>query len=203
MVAVKNGVVEAASAILTLPGQTESGDRHIVAQVPQGVLAAVVDGLGHGPEAAAVAERAIGVLGSYANSEPLPALVRRCHNALGGTRGVVMSLAVFEVPDQTMTWLGVGDVEGRLLIKIDKKRYAPESLLLRPGVVGQRLPPLKPSVARVARGDLVIFATDGIDPNFAENLSVDNPPEAIANHIVKSYSKRTDDALALVVRYLG
>lgn len=203
MAALKNGVVESASAILTLPGQTESGDRHIVAQVPQGVLAAVVDGLGHGPEAAAAAERAIGVLGSYHDNEPLTALLQRCHTALSDTRGAVMSLAIFDTRDRTMAWVGIGDVAGRLLLKTAGNRYAPESLVLRSGVVGQRLPMLKTSVARIEPGDLLIFATDGIDPGFAEHISVDGPAEAIAKHIVDNYGKRTDDALALVVRYLG
>src|SRR5438093_709986 len=35
------------------PGETECGDRHLVAGFPNGALVAVIDGLGHGEEAAA------------------------------------------------------------------------------------------------------------------------------------------------------
>ena len=41
--------IEWGVATRALPGQAESGDRHLVQRFPDGVLAAVVDGLGHGP----------------------------------------------------------------------------------------------------------------------------------------------------------
>ena len=44
-------VVATAAAAFTLPGQTESGDRHAVVSVPYGSVAMVIDGLGHGREA--------------------------------------------------------------------------------------------------------------------------------------------------------
>jgi hypothetical protein len=75
--------------------------------------------------------------------------------------------------------------------------------VLRPGVVGQRLPSLRVAVNRVQRGDLMVFATDGVAPDFAEHIRIDSPVTEIANGIISRYCKKTDDALALVVRYLG
>jgi len=46
-------------AQVTLQGQTESGDSYLVSTFPNGMLVAVVDGLGHGGEAAAAAKAAI------------------------------------------------------------------------------------------------------------------------------------------------
>lgn len=114
-----------------------------------------------------------------------------------------MNLAMFDARESTLTWIGIGDVHGRLLLKTSEPGYAQQSLLLRPGVVGQKLPLLQVSVTRVQAGDMVIFATDGIDPEFAERISIERPAEEIAKHIVARYCKKTDDALALVVRYLG
>ncbi len=48
-------------------GQAVSGDRHLVEPVPNGVLVAVVDGLGHGEEAAQAAQLAIATLQAYAH----------------------------------------------------------------------------------------------------------------------------------------
>jgi len=51
-----NAPIEWAVAELAQPGQSESGDRHLVLPTPDGGLVAVVDGLGHGAEAANAAK---------------------------------------------------------------------------------------------------------------------------------------------------
>lgn len=198
-----DSVIESAPAMFTLPGQEESGDRHTIVPLPNGALVAVIDGLGHGREAAVAAKRAASIIEQHAKDESLINLVNRCHVALNDTRGAVMNLAAFDAREGTLTWIGIGDVHGRLLLKTSEPGYTEQSLLLRPGVVGQKLPALQVSVTRVQPGDVVIFATDGIDPEFAERISMDSPATDIARHIVAHYCKRTDDALALVVRYLG
>jgi len=198
-----HNAIEAAVGSLPLPGETASGDRHVAVEIPEGVVLAVIDGLGHGPEAAHAAERAAAVIEDRAMDEPLLALVRSCHAALGGTRGVVMNLASIDVSQKTMTWIGIGNVEGRLLLKTNDRGYAQQHMLLRPGVVGQRVPNLQTSATRIARGDVLIFATDGIDPDFANDLDIDAPAERIADTIVARHWKHTDDALVLVARYRG
>ena len=71
------------------PNQNESGDRHLVKTIPGGTLLAVVDGAGHGPEAAIAARMAIGILEAHPTEDPV-LLVRRCHVRLRATRGAVM-----------------------------------------------------------------------------------------------------------------
>src|SRR2546422_1725166 len=82
-------LIEWGVASLALPGEAESGDRHLVKPVGTSVLVAVVDGLGHGAEAASAAQAAVAALERHA-SESLVGLVERCHRALKGTRGAVM-----------------------------------------------------------------------------------------------------------------
>ena len=127
-----------------------------------GVLVAVVDGLGHGPEAASAAKTAIAVL-EAGDERELGARFLRCHERLRDTRGVVLSLGLFATG--SLTWLGVGNVDGVLL---RSGFSAPEQLLVRGGVVGRRLPSLELSRLTVARGDTLILATDGIQSRFAE-----------------------------------
>src|SRR5256884_7299426 len=104
-------LIEWAVATLALPGEAESGDRHLVKPVGTGVLVAVVDGLGHGAEAAAAAQAAVAALERHATESPVP-LIERCHRGLPGTRGVVINVAVLGRTARSMTWLGVGNVEG-------------------------------------------------------------------------------------------
>src|SRR5689334_21723728 len=76
-------------------GEAESGDLHVVAAFSGGVLVAVLDGLGHGPEAALASRVAAATLHDNLG-EPVTVLMERCHAALHGTRGAVLSLAVIE-----------------------------------------------------------------------------------------------------------
>ena len=198
----RTDIIEWASAVRTLPGQSECGDRHVVMPTFNGVLVAVVDGLGHGHEAAIAAKRAVTAIEDHVDSESLISLVQRCHINLRETRGAVMSLAMFN-GGRTMTWMGIGNVEGRLLRKRAGVTRWHEALLLRAGVVGERLPPLYTSRVALVRHDLLILATDGIDSNFTEGIETDVEPKQIAQEIIARHSKQTDDALAFVARYVG
>jgi hypothetical protein len=103
-----------------------------------------------------------------------------------------------------MTWAGVGSVEGVLLRAGVKAHPARDYVLLHAGVVGlQQLPPLREFVIPIARGDTLILATDGIRGGFAEGLSLEGPPQQLADRILARDGKGTDDALVLVARYLG
>ncbi len=169
---------------------------------PNGALVAVVDGLGHGGEAAAAAKIAVSTLEAHAG-ESVISLLRRCHDVLRTTRGVVMSLASFNMLDGTLTWLGVGDVEGILLRGDPAASPRHESLLLRGGVVGGQLLALSASILALVPGDTLIFATDGIRSEFIEQVTPSDPPQLAADRVVARHAKGTDDALVLVARYTG
>ncbi len=188
-------LIERGIATMPLRGQAVSGYGYTIKPFSSGILMAVVDGLGHGYEAAAASDIVIATLNTYAH-EPIIPLVRRCHEALKGTRGVVMSIASFNLLDKTMAWLGVGNIEG-MLLRANSKR---ESLLLRGGVLGYQLPTLKESVIPVMQGDTLIFVTDGIRSDFEKGLKLNDKPQQIADSILSQFARGTDDALVLVVR---
>jgi serine/threonine protein phosphatase PrpC len=199
-----------AVAARALAGQTASGDQYLVRPFPGGVLVAVVDGLGHGEEAVTAANLAIAALRAHAD-EPVVALLQRCHEQLRGTRGVVMSLASFSAQGSSVTWAGVGDVEGVLLRAVAGAQPARESVPLRGGVVGYQLPRLRATTLPITQGDLLVFATDGIRSSFVQEPLLHNPlirqtvdgPRQLADRLLAHYGKETDDALALVARCLG
>ena len=98
-------------AAVAIPGEKESGDLHFVEPFLNGALLAVVDGLGHGCEAAVAARNAVETLRAHPQ-ESVITLLNRCHENLRATRGVVLGMAAFNAVEDTMTWLGVGNVEG-------------------------------------------------------------------------------------------
>ena len=156
----------------------QSGDTFAVEPFAGGVLLAVVDGIGHGPEAAAASAAARRVLLTLSSAHPTE-LFSACHTALRETRGAVMSLA--SIRQGTMIWAGVGNVGG---------------------VLGQVLPRLYATEISVQAGDTLIFATDGVarqSLRLGDHLS----PQAEADRILAAACNGNDDALVLVARYRG
>jgi phosphoserine phosphatase RsbX len=194
---ISNAVIEWGWAGDALEG--ESGDLHVVASFPDGALVALIDGLGHGPEAAAAASAAASVVASHAEEHVLD-LMQRCHAALRSTRGAVMTIASISAAESTMTWLGVGNVDGVLL----RRNGGPDAAVAtRGGVVGYQLPPLRPISVRISYGDLLIMATDGLRPGFTADVATNDPPHDLAAAILARFAKGSDDAHVVVARYLG
>jgi serine/threonine protein phosphatase PrpC len=185
-----------------IAGQSLSGDFHALKPFKDRILVAVIDGVGHGNEAASAARLAADILDHNA-SESVIALVKHCHEGLLRTRGVVLTVAKLNTAENTMTWLGVGNVEGRLLRADANASHPRESVLLRGGIVGYQLPALQASVIPITPGDLLIMATDGIHPVFEDGINVNETPKQIADKILSRHFKGNDDALVLVIRYLG
>jgi len=196
--------IEWACVRRSLDGDAPCGDIGFVRAAAEHAVIVAIDGLGHGAAAAKVAAAACRALDEHACECDDPSeLVVRCHRALSRSRGVVMSLAVFRADDDTMAWLGVGNVRGRFL-RGSADRVPTESLLLRGGVVGYELPPLRVSTVPVRSGDCVVCATDGIRGSapFA-GVPQAHSLERAARELLDAQSSGSDDALILVARYLG
>jgi phosphoserine phosphatase RsbX len=164
------------------------------------VLIGAIDGLGHGPEAAAAARAAFAILETHAGQSPLR-LLELCHDGLRRTRGAVLTLASFQTSSAKMTWTGVGNVEG-VLLHADRTTTS-EGAPLRGGIVGFRLPAPRDVTITVCRGDTIILATDGIAGGFARGVDVSLSPAQLAESIFSVHRKRSDDATVVVTRYLG
>src|SRR2546427_4922358 len=190
METVRTGPIEWAVAEQMRPGQTESGDPSLAMGIPGGALVGVVDGLGHGAEAADAAKTAVRSIERHAQ-EPIIPLIRASHRSLFGSRGAVVSVASFNAVDETMTWLGVGNVEGVLLRAQTTASPGRELLLLRGGVVGVHLPALAAAIVPITRGDTLVFATDGVRSDFLhEILPHRDPPQALADRILPRFGRQ-------------
>jgi hypothetical protein len=93
-------------------------------------------------------------------------------------------------------------VEGWLLRANPGTGQSIESLLLRGGIVGQNLPALIAVSVPIHPGDTLIFTSDGIRSDFAQNLNVQSTPQQLVSHILTHSAKNSDDALVVVARYL-
>lgn len=193
---------EYAVASRPFPGQRHSGDAALVDADVDSILVAVVDGLGHGEEAAHAARVAIQSLQTHAGRSAV-SLLEQCHEALRPTRGAAVAVAVLQPSGASLVWSGVGNVEG-VLIPVDhgpprRRQY----LINRGGVVGYCMPEVLARTVPIHPGDVLIFATDGIDERFAEREIPAGAPEQVARGILERNGKGSDDALVLVLRWQG
>jgi hypothetical protein len=189
-------------AVAKAPGERESGDVHTVRPMRDGVLVGVLDGLGHGLAAADAARRGAAALTADGHPSVI-SLLRHCHRRLSSTRGAVVTLARFHVADDTMTWIGVGNVQGVLLRRDPHAAPQLEHLLVRPGIVGVQLPALQAGLLQVAPGDILAVATDGLRPEFVDHVNLTDDPQEQADHLMRRFARDNDDALVFVGRYRG
>jgi phosphoserine phosphatase RsbX len=198
------GPMEWATAGRPLPGERYSGDQPLAVDIDgDAVLFGVIDGLGHGPAAAAAATRAVEALQRSAG-ERVEVLVQLCHRVLGGTRGAAMTLARVDFPTSTLTWTGVGNVSANLVAKDVTGINIRSSARLAAGIVGYRIPEIRPAqVVSLRAGDLIVIATDGIDEDHLDKIDFATTAAAIAEEMPAKHAKESDDAMVLTARHRG
>ncbi|BCZ22432.1 SpoIIE family protein phosphatase [Mycobacterium senriense] len=198
------GPIEWARAGRPLPSEYTSGDRGIAVDVGgEAALFGVVDGLGHGPAAAEAALRAVDVV-TRAGSERVEVLIQLCHRVLVGTRGVAMTLARVDFAANTITWTGVGNVTADLVAKVPTGIEIRSSARLIGGIVGYRIPEIRPAqVVPMRPGDLIVMSTDGIAEDYLDHIDFSATAVAIAEGLLGKDAKETDDAMVLAARHRG
>jgi serine/threonine protein phosphatase PrpC len=183
------------------PGEAVCGDQHVVVPTRDGVLLAVIDGLGHGDEATIAARRAVDVFEQHSD-RPVLGLLQESHAALRDTRGAAMTVVSVDRAARIATAVGVGNVEAVLVHADPRVRPARESILLRNGVVGYQLPPLQTTTHAIGSGDVLVFATDGIRDDFGDSVGTREAPADLVERILAEKFRGTDDALVLACRIL-
>lgn len=196
----RTSMVEWAAAFRPMPGETRSGDAHVVVDEGDSVLVGVIDGLGHGPEAEKAAARAKEFVAGQAGAD-VAAVMEKAHARLRGTRGVTLSLARLDGRAKEMSWVGVGNVEASLYTPGSPPKR--ETMAPRGGVVGYSLPRLAPRILPLGRGAVLLMATDGVKPGYATAAPRGETARQAAQGLVEEFAKPTDDCLVLVARFWG
>ncbi|MGP4047673.1 SpoIIE family protein phosphatase [Streptomyces sp. 2A115] len=182
-----------------LGGDGESGDAWAVAEPGSRTAALVVDGLGHGPGAAAAARAAITTFEGTAVTD-LDRLVRHAHEAMRATRGGVLGACLLDPGRGEFAYAAVGNITGRVLTGGRSIH-----LLDRPGTLGTQLslPTVRLQHGPWEPGSTLILVSDGIRSAWSledHPRLPDHHPSIIAAVLHREYGRSTDDATVLVVR---
>lgn len=185
-----------------MPGETVTGDAATVHMTEAGnCVLAVVDGLGHGPEAAAAADEGIKAVRSRPG-QSVDGLVRGVHRSLQDSRGAALTVAIVDGASGMMSWAGIGDVDAVVIRNDLGARPRSHGVFLRGGVLGQQLPPLPALMpVQLEDGDCIIVATDGVGAELAEVPARGSRVDHLAQRLLSDHALPNDDALVLVARY--
>lgn len=182
-------------------GEHDTGDIAAVEISGERCVLVVVDGLGHGPEAADAARKAVDAISHDPTLTPA-ALLEAAHRSLLDSRGAAATVAVVDGPSGELHWMGVGNVEAVVVRRDEETRPRNHGVFLRSGVLGRDLPQLRqPGPLVLQDRDRIALATDGIRVDLAEALQSDLAVDKLAEQILVDHATPSDDAVVLVACY--
>ena len=189
---IESGVVH-----LPMPGQEVSGDGWGVECLRDKFTCTVVDGLGHGPEAAMAGQAALAITKEYRDKAPAE-IIERAHGALRSTRGAAMAVAEIDRTAEVVRYCGVGNISATIVHK-EQVRH----LVSHNGIVGQEARKIGEFTYPWSRESLLVMHSDGLTARWdlrAYPALAQRDPSLIAGVLYRDFSRGRDDATVLVAR---
>lgn len=177
---------------------TECGDTGIIQEFDNKVFIGIVDVLGHGKEAHKIAVIATDLLKNNYRMD-LTEIMKSLHLCLKEeARGAVVGLCFLDLKRGILKYVGIGNITLR--------KFGSNTIRIVPrdGVVGYMMSPPREETMILYDDDVLILHTDGVK----EHFNLEDYPEIlkdsakkIAQHIIRQFGKKTDDALCIVLRF--
>lgn len=183
---------EIRSVVVPKPGETACGDAFHCIVNKNYIKLMLADGLGHGPDAAhAVKEAGI----AFANCEELypPDILRFINTSVRKTRGLVGTVAVFDIAKKEWEICGIGNITTKMHGPITSKNYMSYN-----GIIGLNVPrSIHSQKIPYEKGQYIIMCSDGLRSRWDTlkytgimryDLSI------LAASLLKDFTRNNDDA---------
>jgi hypothetical protein len=190
-----HSAVIVAGATRPCKGETTNGDAWQVDWRAETCRIAVIDALGHGPQAAEVAGHARRALAATQSFTPADSL-RACQGALAGGRGAAISIISIDPASNELVFAGIGNVEAIFWAEGREQRLSPDR-----GIVGSAYRTLHPQSITIPGSWLLLVYTDGVRARFRLDDLLGAPPfhpETLATTVLAEWSRQQDDATVVV-----
>jgi anti-sigma regulatory factor (Ser/Thr protein kinase) len=182
---------EIRTVVVAKPGEIDCGDGFHCSMNETHVRIFLGDGLGHGKEASIAVNTAIEAF-KICSEETAAETIRVIHNAVRKTRGLVATIAIYDLKQKTWSICGVGNIATRLLNGIETK-----NCMAYNGIIGYNMPTtMKDHEVPADNGQVLFLCSDGIKTRWDHikypailkyDLSV------FASVIFKDFARFTDD----------
>lgn len=189
--------VDRAYGAVRLPVRDEQacGDAWHLGVEGKRVTLTLIDGLGHGIDAAEAAQAGTAAAAARSGVDA-EALIGHLHAAMSGTRGGAVAVASIE--EGTLTFAGIGNISGSLL-----SDDASRGLASMPGIVGAQFRKVQAFRLHAVPGSLLLMHSDGLQSRW--NLR-DYPglqyrhPALIVAVLQRDFDRGRDDVCIVAVR---
>ena len=189
--------LQQASSMRPYLGERVSGDAVVVKPLESGLLLAIVDVLGHGPEAHALVPVIEAFIGRYGGRD-VSAVMTSLHAHLRGSRGAAVGLCAIDEASGRVDYAGIGNTVIRRIGQTETR------LVSQDGVLGQNMRTPRHQTLQLEPGDTLLLYTDGVSDRFTlrdyPSLS-HHAPQTVAENVVSRFGKDYDDAACIAVRY--
>jgi negative regulator of sigma-B (phosphoserine phosphatase) len=192
----KGRMLDYSSTIRPFPGEAVSGDTVIARRLEDGMLFAIIDVLGHGPDAHKLTLVIESYLARFGSSD-VETVIKNLHQHLQGSRGAAVGLCAINTEGNIATYVGIGNTGIRRFGQSETR------LVSQDGVVGQKIRSPLLQKMELHSGDVVLLYTDGISDRF----TLQDYPSVlrhtagnVASNIVQRYGKNHDDAACIAIR---
>jgi anti-sigma regulatory factor (Ser/Thr protein kinase) len=175
------------------PGELVCGD----GWAWRGQTIVLVDGLGHGIEAARAAETATRAFLSNA-TDSCEQIVQRLHRALAPTRGAAVAVVRIDAAAHSVGFVGVGNISAAV---IDRGRV--QHMISHNGTAGHVAPRIREFRYGFPDDALVIMHSDGVGSHWdiaGYPGLIAQHPAMIAGLLLRDHRRERDDAAVVVAR---
>ena len=192
--------LELGAVCLPKKGEDVAGDGWLLERSDDYRTVLVVDGLGHGPNAAQAARAATDAFAAHPAATPA-ALMKICHGALAATRGAAGAAARVAAAKKHGTFAGIGNISCRVE-SLDERRQ----LVSHSGTLGHVLRRVQEFEFVFPAGALLILHSDGLATHWT---SADYPGLAsrhaglIAGVLYRDHDRGRDDVTVIVLKNMA
>jgi anti-sigma regulatory factor (Ser/Thr protein kinase) len=180
-----------------MPGETACGDAWSAHERKGRHRLLVVDGLGHGPDAALAAQAAVRAAGEHVDLEPAE-LMQHLHGALRNTRGAAGAAASSVPHTGRGAYAGVGNIRALTWGPAGVKH-----LVSHNGTLGHQARKIQSFEFDLAPRTMLVMHSDGIASHFDLHAYAGierHHPSVIAATIFRDHWRGRDDATVVVMR---
>jgi anti-sigma regulatory factor (Ser/Thr protein kinase) len=197
-VPVKSFKADIRSVIIPKPGETACGDDFYSIVNKEHVKLFLGDGLGHGPEAARAMQVAGAAFMECPHTDPVE-IIRYLNVAVKRTRGMVGTVAVFDVATKKWRICGVGNIITKVLSPGNSKNYMTYN-----GIIGLNVPnTLSAQEIPYEEGQYILMSSDGLKTRWdtAKYTSIMRYDLSIlCASLIKDFARLTDDMSAMACK---
>ena len=178
------------------PGENVNGDNWAAEETAAGGDFVVVDGLGHGPDAARASNEAVRVFREL-HGRPLAEILEAIHSALRPTRGAAIALAHADADEGVVRYMGVGNISG-VICSGDNSRQ----MVSYNGIAGHQILKMHEFVYPWPQDSVIVLHSDGLTSHWSfepyPGLMLRHP-SLIGSVLYRDFCRGRDDVTVLVI----